>query len=462
LAVPALEVGVPTPITVHLDKCQQCANDLEAIRQLNLTHKQLCRLSQLFADQLAEGPVSCSQAQTAISPVVAMTLSKIDAEVLKHLCICSNCREQLYRCRETVRAELPPNETAGGKFPCEEASATDLFDYCLPYGIDPAHNQYAKFRPAFTSHAATCPTCLAKMQQLHSTVSTIAERPDSEVVTHFTVEEQINRGVKCESDDLYADWPIKVEVLDKSKLEHETFHIPAGFPDVLKQKVLALNLKQYVKPAAAAAAILIVGLLVFYGPVAKGVDLGQVYKALKQVKNLHFTTFDIEEPEPIQEVWVSRALNIKMSKTKTESVLWDARNKSRKSKDFGTGSIKIASVDNDVLAKVEETMKAPWGLLPFEDISKVPPGANWRPVADEDIETIIPHTEVYDLTWVEKELGSTVVYEKWRGYIDIETKLPKRIERWEKRAEEYRLLTVTKVAYLTAVEISHVINDAGF
>jgi predicted anti-sigma-YlaC factor YlaD len=32
LAIPALDVGVPTPITVHLDKCQQCANDLEVIR----------------------------------------------------------------------------------------------------------------------------------------------------------------------------------------------------------------------------------------------------------------------------------------------------------------------------------------------------------------------------------------------------------------------------------------------
>ena len=31
LADPALEVGVPTPITVHLDKCQRCSDDLEEI-----------------------------------------------------------------------------------------------------------------------------------------------------------------------------------------------------------------------------------------------------------------------------------------------------------------------------------------------------------------------------------------------------------------------------------------------
>ncbi len=51
LAIPALEVSVPTPVTVHLDNCQQCTSDLKAIRRLKLTSKQLGRLGQLFAEE---------------------------------------------------------------------------------------------------------------------------------------------------------------------------------------------------------------------------------------------------------------------------------------------------------------------------------------------------------------------------------------------------------------------------
>ena len=50
LADPGLAVHIPTPITVHLDKCRQCADDLETIQKLDLTHSQLCRLGQIFAE----------------------------------------------------------------------------------------------------------------------------------------------------------------------------------------------------------------------------------------------------------------------------------------------------------------------------------------------------------------------------------------------------------------------------
>jgi len=146
LADPALEVGVPTPITVHLDKCQQCADDLETIRQLNLTHKQLCRLGQLFAEKPAEDAIGCSKAQANILAVVTMVFRETNAEVLKHLCTCPDCRELLYQYRETVQGELLRSRRTQREFPCEAVSATDIFDYVVPYGIDPANDRYAKFR----------------------------------------------------------------------------------------------------------------------------------------------------------------------------------------------------------------------------------------------------------------------------------------------------------------------------
>ncbi|MHC4413038.1 MAG: hypothetical protein ACYSW6_08740 [Planctomycetota bacterium] len=148
LADPALEVGVPTPVTVHLDKCQQCANDLETIRQLNLTHKQLCRLGQLFAEEASVDAVACARTRNVISLVVSMVFRKTSAEILKHLCTCPNCRELIYQRRGMVRRGLLRGKMVQNQFPCEEVSEANIFDYCFPYGIDPAADQYAKFRPA--------------------------------------------------------------------------------------------------------------------------------------------------------------------------------------------------------------------------------------------------------------------------------------------------------------------------
>jgi len=66
-------------------------------------------------------------------------------------------------------------------------------------------------------------------------------------------------------------------------------------------------------------------------------------------------------------------------------------------------------------------------------------------------------------TSIEKEADGSTVCNKWRGYIDAGTKLPKKVEWWQKRTEqEYHLLTTIKVAYPAAVEIQTAIRDAGF
>ncbi|MHC4115561.1 MAG: hypothetical protein ACYSSL_09635 [Planctomycetota bacterium] len=64
---------------------------------------------------------------------------------------------------------------------------------------------------------------------------------------------------------------------------------------------------------------------------------------------------------------------------------------------------------------------------------------------------------------MEKALDGSIVYKKWRGYINTETKLPVRVERWIKLAKgEYELKNVMKVTYPAAVEMQAAIGDAGF
>jgi hypothetical protein len=203
--------------------------------------------------------------------------------------------------------------------------------------------------------------------------------------------------------------------------------------------------------------------LVFSGPTARAVGLGQIYEALAQIKNVCIIRSGAEETGVSTEVWVSREWNVKMFKTGQKFVLWDIKNKSKKSRDLVTGSVTTAAPDDDVLAGVEGTMDAPWGLVPFDDISNLPKGAEWKAVADGDVERTIPRTRVYDLRWAQERPDASVAYIKWRGFIDIETRLPKRVELWEKASEgKYGLLRITEIRYPTANEVEAAIRGAGF
>ncbi|MHC4216249.1 MAG: hypothetical protein ACYSWP_23095, partial [Planctomycetota bacterium] len=171
-----------------------------------------------------------------------------------------------------------------------------------------------------------------------------------------------------------------------------------------------------------------------------------------------------EKPEQSQEVWISTELNAKMFKTGLQYVLWDLTDKTVKSKDSDTDAVKTAQLSEDTLVEASSTMDVPWGLLPFNNIAAVPQHAQWVRAGDESIDIAITDTVIYDLIWTEKIIGGdSVVHKKWRGYLDAETTLPKRIERWRKFSEEekYELLTVTEVAYPTTDEVQTAVRDAG-
>jgi len=460
LAIPALEISIPTPITAHLDNCRACSDDLLILGNLGLTQKQLYRLGQLLADKLAEEPVSCSQARTAIPAVTSIAFQETTAEILKHLCICHNCRKLLYQHRETVRTELLHNKIPQKGFPCEAVSAADIYDYCFPYGIDPANDQYAKFGEALTSHPRNCPTCLAKMQQLHATVCNVAERPDSGVITRYELDSTAKKPEFSDVDDLYADWPIKVQVLDRSKPTLLVPKEPVAFPQRLKQKASALNLKQFIKPVAAAAIILIGILILFSVPAAKAVDLSQIYEALEKVRSVCISRFVPDKAEPIQKDWVSRILNVRVQKTEKQAVLFDLQNRIRKVKNLSTDSIQTSPISGDFLAKVYNYITGSFGLLPFPDISAVPKDTQWNRVNSKGTKATILGTEVYDLTW-NMTKGMVIEYYRWRVFIDTQTNLPKRTEWYYKTApeEEYTLESIEIITFPTDSEIEAVIQS---
>ena len=465
---PALEIRIPTPIITHLHNCQQCSEDLDIIRRLNLNRKQLCRLSQLFAEKPAGNDISCSKAQNAISSVVSMVFSEVDSEVLKHLCRCPVCRGLLYKERQK-NCENLPERSQSLEFPCESVSAHDIFDYVVPYGIDPANDEYAKFRKSFTSHVIACPTCLAKMQHLHETIYYIAERAESDVVTVYHVDESAKAEARSESDDIYAGFPIRVETADcEDEVNIGRSASTIAFGAALKQKISAMKLKPLAKTAVAAAAVILIGVALFLSTQTAGaVTIDQIYKALVKVKNVHISRFD-DKKKPIQEKWVSRSLSIYMTETMTktgkELVLSDIPNVVRKTKHLETNSVETALLSAEMITKIEKTISGFWGLVPFADLSVIPDDVEWGRVTGDDLKEATEGIRAYDLMWIEEAYDGSVVLRKWRVSVDPETNLPQKTEFYRRLPAdtEYILESIEVVEYLEDSEIRTVIKDFGF
>ena len=70
---------------------------------------------------------------------------------------------------------------------------------------------------------------------------------------------------------------------------------------------------------------------------------------------------------------------------------------------------------------------------------------------------------VYDLVWISNISHGIAVHNKWRCCIESDTKLPKKIEAWQRIGdEEYKLTTTAEFDYPTKNNIQLTIEEAGF
>lgn len=460
LADPVLRIRIPTPITRHIEKCQACSDALTSVRELHLTHTQLCRLGRLMADDPAESTVSCAQAQEAIPAVASMAFQQIDPEILKHVCLCPNCRRQLYLRREANRQKLlRSSKTPQDKSSCETICASDIYDCTFPYGLDPAGDRFVESRKAIIAHVQNCPTCLAKMQELHQTVSGIAERPDSGVVTVFHLDEPAQAQPIGGSVEITAAAPARIE----ENNVHEQGTRTIDFATMLKRIVSMPSTKRLLKSGLAAAVILIGLALMLNAPAAKAVTVESIYNAIEKVRSVYIANFTDSQKEPISERWVSDGLRIHLAKKGSLWVLSDIGSSVRRSKDSRTGLSEAVRLNEDDLAGVKEAMSRTLDFMPFQKRTDIPADARWDRVTDVAVQSEVPGTEVYDLTWTDST-STSVIHYKWRAFVDPRTNLPLRSELYEKRSveSEYRLSAVRQIRYVTDAEIEAVIAGVSF
>ncbi len=326
LLVPSLRIRIPTPVTVHVDHCRQCAEDLESLRDLELRPEQLARLSRLYAATVGDETHLCRRARAKTWAVACSSFDGIDPEVLDHMCVCPRCRRRVYRRREKILLSRQPGDTVSGVGLCGGISTADLFEWVVPYGragddreSSPAGDE------TLPSHLRTCPECVEKMQALHRTIYGISERVDSGVSTVYTTgTEVVTSGERVES--LYYGYPIHVEVGHRDREPAVIRLEPViRIGKALGRRITGPQFRPAMRVALTAAAVipLVVFLLVSTRP-ASGLNVRQLAAdTLKNVEALHVVRYGMYETRPVEEMWIAQDARLVVVKNANSQFVYD-------------------------------------------------------------------------------------------------------------------------------------------
>ena len=215
-----------------------------------------------------------------------------------------------------------------------------------------------------------------------------------------------------------------------------------------------------------AAGIVVIFALLFGIPSAKAVSLAEIYQAVEKVRNVCVFRFRAGSEEPYQRQRISQTLNIMLLETKGKYVLIDYGKGQKKTKNPDEETVSIESVSEENLEKLKNNIERDFNLLPFSKLSQVREDARWTEVDSDNVNTVIPGTEVYDLTWAGINDEFTTLYIRWRVFVDIKTDLPVRAEWYHKSLhkvlksdEDFSLRTFNVVTYPTESEILTLIED---
>ncbi len=475
LLLPSAQIRIPTPITVHIDHCPECAEDLQALRGLGLTTEQLERLEQLYRDdsldtspraglktgsawprlirprlRLAEA-LRCRRARSGISAFVRGRLENIDAETLNHLSTCPRCRAHVHRNRQDL-LEDQTNDAGSPTVCAADIPPAQLFDYAIPYGrtakvAQPPSAEKSEESTPVTEvppdHVETCPACLKRIQELDEIIYGIAERTDSGVATVYRTAEDnappqsiipMDNGGASENHladmkagpvagplaNIYREYPIRVQVLHG---QPQSGVAVAAW----KRTTCDPRVRFLLKTAVAAAAMIPLAFLFLNTSPASGITLAQVFKAFGQAQSVYVIKSYPNTGQITQELWVSRTANRVLMRRGQEG--------------------ELQSVE------VGRAIDACLGFTPHE----LPPSAKWTFIGDN----VAEGSEVYELSYTEPGPIGEVLLRRLEITIDPITRVPREVRVFRKaRAEkDWHYLTRIECHYLTEDEMAAVIRS---
>lgn len=436
LLAPSPPIRIPTPITVHVENCPQCTQDLASIRELSLTGDQLKRLGRFYDASVAHNPSHDGHAYSTAAALALFSLDGTDPEDLDHASRCPPCRAWIYHQRARALAHLHAGHDGSGVLLCHEVSTADMFDYVMPFGLDAATVGKADGRrDAVATHVRACRRCMETVQSLHRTIYEIADRADSAVDTLYQCDEGTEAACEEARGPSYR-YPIHVHVLQGEPAPAAGVGGPSpagnGFEPRSGARSKARPFVRRTAFATAAAVLVMAVLFLANSPIATGMNVGDLFKTVNREANVHITRWDSGASQPTYELWVSGDLNKIARKIGNEYTEYDIKNQYMRvgNPDLGLSApIELSQEHIDrCMAFADETLRGIFQGVPADDefslVESVPSG---RPGVV---------LSVHELTGGTYLSNDTSVLHRWKVSIDPELRLPVRIEHSTRISED--------------------------
>jgi hypothetical protein len=420
-------VRIPTPITVHVDHCPQCAGDLRLLGELDLEDGQWERLARLYREKSDGDRALCRQARRKIPAFAAASLEGLDGKLVHHLCTCPECRAQVFQYRAKLLKAMAPDNAEAGTAGGSHISTSEAFDYVVACDPAGAGTSQAKTRaPAAGAHVRQCRRCMEKIQALHRAVYAVAERADSGVATVYTTLEQAREG--HEPSTRYRDYPIDVAVSYQPAAATVQASRPMTAAGKVRFTAFHSRLKPWLTAAVVAAALMPLALLFVHTSTAQGLTLAQVVEALAKAPHVHASVFNEPKGELIRESWISRGADLCLMTEGQDRVLYDLGAK-KKYRNLGATNAEVADMGEGESVKMRRIVE---GALGF-DLRTTPVGATWTRAPDPTSEG----SNVYELAWTGQDLSGKPFFRKWVITVDSVSKLPQKVEAFSRLSAEH-------------------------
>lgn len=288
---------------------------------------------------------------------------------------------------------------------------------------------------------------------MRQTLTWIAQRPSSDVLTCLRLRKQEDNAPRTKGDALYADYPVDVQVLRRTPVSSRRGS-EQPFPYRLAGQRAVAAMKRVPRWAVAAAAVLVLGYAMFVGtPSVHAVTLKQLYEALQKASNVCIASILPDADTPRQKEWISRSLNLSMFEDRDVYALWDMSDRTIRTKPLENGNAEVRRMSDEVFARGQKRMADATGLVPFDEITNLPEEATWERVATAQVSGAL----AYDLVWTTPipTIPPTQRTERFRFFVDPRTHLPSRLEMYSQipTQQEPRCHKVLIVTYPTDKEI---------
>jgi len=318
------QIRIPTPVTVHVDHCPSCAQDLAALGGLDLTANQLKRLGRLFEPSRHPDPVACRTARATVAALGSLSFEGADVDTLNHVSMCPQCRTEVYQRRERLSGAVREDDRSREAVSCRNVSTTDVFDYVVPFGLTPAEaSPLGGEQKAAVSHVRACPACMEKVQSLHRTIYDILERANSEITTVYHVEDGAAGG-RGETQDALSRYPVSVQIVHSEPV-CAMDQSDSSAAQAIRRRGPGGSKRSFGRMAVTVIAGIALALLPLWTntPTASGTSVGDMLKALEGAENVCVTATWRGSDRPSQELLIARRLGLLVVSDSRGCVLYD-------------------------------------------------------------------------------------------------------------------------------------------